>query len=384
MRRLAQTAAAVWILALLPVPLAPGGEPAGGKTPSRFTEEERKVIDRALRFERELVRLAEKVRARSVTIENWRTVGGALRLAGGGSGVIISSKGYILTNQHVANGAKRLVVVLADHRRVEARVVGRDQRGDVALLRIEARRIKYASPLRARPSRLRPGQWVVATGNPFFLAADGEAIISLGVVSGLGRISGGEYFYASSIQHDAEINPGNSGGPLWDVTGKLLGINGRIASNRVGGALGPNSSGVGYTIPVDQIRAYLEEMLEGRQRPKHGDELLGIQVVTAHDERGEPVGVRVTKVVPGSPAATARPHGVRVGDVIWKINVSGRPREVPTATAYYNLMSKLEEGKKVTLHIRRTDEKTKRTRSILIAGIELVDTSSGRRKGRGR
>jgi len=352
------------LLLFAPPPGAAAGEPEG----HAFSEDEEKVIREALEIEEDLVRLVEDVRGASVSIESWR--GG--RKVSGGSGVFISRRGFLLTNQHVVQGAEEIWLALEDHRRLRAEVVGRDARGDIALLKAEGRRISSANPHRARPDRLSPGEWVIATGNPFFLASDGEAIVTLGVISGLGRVLGGRFVYGDAIQHDAEINPGNSGGPLWDSFGRLLGINGRIASTGSGSAAGyASSQGVGFTIPIDQVRNFFEAMMEGRQA-LHGDEILGIEVETETDEQGEPMGVRVKKVRPDSPAARAR-RPVKVGDVIWRITLEGKYTDIGTFTDFMRLMSPLAEGSRVTLHVLRG-----RHRYVL----PRIPLEPSRRKGR--
>ncbi len=352
MPRLTKFATALLLFALIAAPTPTSAGDAGKGSASRFTEAELEVLEKAQKFERELVRVVEKVRPASVSIENWQKVGGVIRPRGQGSGVIISGKGYILTNQHVVQGAVEIWVSLYDHRRFKARLVGNDPRGDVALLKISGSRFKYKDPRRGRPDRLSAGEWVIATGNPFGLAGDGEPVVTFGVVSGLERILPGQFFYGDAIQHDAKINPGNSGGPLWDTNGNLLGINGKIATNNASGG-GPSSSGAGYTIPIDQIRNFLDAMLAGRP-VRHGDEILGIeQVKTHYDRDGTANGARVEKVRDASPAALARSGGVRVGDVVVKVVVNGKPYTIRTMTDFITRISPLAEGSRLSLVVVR-------------------------------
>jgi S1-C subfamily serine protease len=365
MPRLTKYFALGLLIFLLAPPLPAPAEDSEVAEEGRFSPAELETLNDARKFERELVRVVEKVRPASVSIENWQERGGVVRPAGQGSGVIISSKGYILTNQHVVQGAKEIWVSLYDHKRYKATLVGNDPRGDVALLKISGSRFKYKDPKRGRPDRLSAGEWVIATGNPFGLAADGEPVVTFGVVSGLERILPGQFFYGDAIQHDAKINPGNSGGPLWDTNGNLLGINGKIAFNSASGA-GPSSSGVGYTIPIDQIRNFLEAMFEGRP-VQHGDEILGIEKVKTHyDDDGTADGAVVTKVRDGSPAALARSGGVQVGDVVVKITVSGKPYTIRTLTDLITRLSPLAEGSKLSLVVVRGRKR------IVIPNIELV------------
>lgn len=361
---------AVFLCAAAPIVRADGSAAPAPADTSLFSEEEQKIIDKALRFEREMVKLVEKIRPSSVTIENWRN---DKRMSSGGSGVIISSRGHVLTNQHVVARAKHIWVVLHDGKRVKARVVGNDPRGDIALLQIDARGLRAANPKKANPDRLSAGEWVIATGNPFFLGSDGSSVVTLGVIGGLGRIAPGQYFYGDAIQHDARINPGNSGGPLWDTNGNLLGINGKIASTGAGGALGPSSTGVSYTIPIDQIRNFFDAMFAGKA-VRHGDQLFGAVVETAKDGKGESVGVRVKSF--GKGASIAQMAGVQKDDVIWKFTIRGKPRRVRSLTDYLNVMSPLAEGAKITVHIRRGYKK------LILPNVKLVTPKpkKGRKK----
>jgi S1-C subfamily serine protease len=229
--------------------------------------------------------------------------------------------------------------------------------------------------MRGRPDRLSAGEWVIATGNPFGLAADGEPVVTFGVVSGLERILPGQFFYGDAIQHDAKINPGNSGGPLWDTNGNLLGINGKIATNNASGG-GPSSSGAGCTMPMDQIRNFLDAMLAGRP-VQHGDEILGIeQVKTHYDEAGTADGALVEKVRDGSPAALARGGGVAVGDVVVKVVVGGKPYTIRTLTDFITRLSPMAEGSKLSLVVVRGHKR------ISIGNIVLEVKQE--KKGRGK
>jgi len=219
---------------------------------------------------------------------------------------------------------------------------------------------------------------VIATGNPFHLASDGEAVVTLGIVSGLNRIvgkQGQKFFYGNAIQHDAAINPGNSGGPLWDTNGNLLGINGKIATSGAGGQQ-KSSSGVGFTIPIDQVRRFLDEMIEGK-KALHGDQILALTVKSAQDKNGKAVGAEVTKIGKGSPAARER-RGIEVGDVIYKITVRGHFESIKTATDYINQTSTLDEGTVITLHVMRGRKR------LTISNLVLEPPRSARNRRRGK
>ncbi len=167
-----------------------------------------------------------------------------------GSGVIVSPEGYILTNNHVASAANELRVKLSDGRQLMARRVGVDTRTDLALIKIEAQKLPYATL--GDSSKLEQGEWVIALGSPFGL----EQTMTAGIVSAIGRKFGGPY--DNYIQTDASINPGNSGGPLVNMNGEVIGINTSIYS-RSGG-----SEGVGFAVPSNIARRVKDQMLSSR------------------------------------------------------------------------------------------------------------------------
>ena len=164
---------------------------------------------------------------------------GELRGTSLGSGFIVSADGYVLTNHHVVDGADKVTVKLSDTREFQARVVGSDEKSDIALLKIDAKDLPV---LRLGDSKdLRPGQWVVAIGSPFGL----DHSVTAGIVSAVGRAAGAEQQYVPFIQTDVAINRGNSGGPLLNTRGEVVGINSQIFSNS-GGYMG-----VSFAIPID-------------------------------------------------------------------------------------------------------------------------------------
>jgi len=158
------------------------------------------------------------------------------RQVGQGSGIVIDSNGYILTNNHVVAGAQEILVRFADGREVKGKVVGSNQRFDIALIQVPLTGLK-AAPL-GDSDRIQVGQWAIAIGSPFGL----EQTVTVGVVSATGRKGLGQGTYGDFIQTDASINPGNSGGPLLDINGQVIGINSMIAS--VG-------QGIGFAIPIN-------------------------------------------------------------------------------------------------------------------------------------
>jgi len=175
------------------------------------------------------------------------------RETGSGSGVILSSSGLIVTNNHVVERAGRVSVRLADNRTFDAKVLGTDPRSDLAVLKIEAPNLK---PIEVGSSKdLQPGQWVLAIGNPLGF----ENTVSVGVVSSVNRnLPVGREGLVNAIQTDAAINPGNSGGALADQNGRLVGINSAIASGT------GQSVGIGFAIPVDRMKQVVDDIV------KHG------------------------------------------------------------------------------------------------------------------
>src|SRR5215472_2850808 len=164
-----------------------------------------------------------------------------------GSGVIVSPDGYILTNNHVASAGNQITVKLSDRREFPARRIGVDPKTDLALIKVEAQNLPFATL--GDSSKLEQGEWVIALGSPFGL----EQTMTAGIVSATGRALGGAY--DNYIQTDASINPGNSGGPLLNMNGEVVGINTMIFS-RSGG-----SEGIGFSIPSNTARKVKEQLL---------------------------------------------------------------------------------------------------------------------------
>jgi len=301
------------------------------------TDPDKTSMDRFLAIEKAVVEVVKKVRPATVAILALRTIDfdGKKRLQAysGGSGVIIDRAGYIVTNDHVAGHCEAIQVVLEDGRKVPAKLVGKDGKGDIALLKIEGKR--FPSVVLGDSSKVKVGQWVLAVGNPFFLGADGEPVVTIGVVSGKNRVLGGRWEYGDSIQIDAEINPGNSGGPLFNMKGHLIGINGKIAPRH---GLRANT-GAGYAIPVDVVKSFLPHMRRGKNI-EHG--YSGIELDRSPLSRG----IRIKSVRRGSPAARG---GLREGDIIHTVN----GKSVNSSREYTNLVSKLTTGKILSLKVKR-------------------------------
>ena len=230
-----------------------------------------------------------------------------------GSGFLISSDGYVVTNNHVIDRADEIRVRLSDRREFDAKVVGVDARSDLALLKIDAKGLPTVRF--AKPDALRVGEWVVAIGSPFGL----DYSASAGIVSAIGRsipTERGED-YVPFIQTDVAINPGNSGGPLFNVNGEVVGVNSQIYT-RTGGSIG-----LSFAIPV-QVVLEVVEQLKSSGHVERG--WLGVYIQDVDRALAEslgldkPQGALIAQVEPGSPADKA---GFEAGDVVVAFN--GRP-----------------------------------------------------------
>jgi serine protease Do len=212
---------------------------------------------------------------------------------GTGSGVIVSPDGYILTNNHVAGPASEIRVRLYDSREFKARRIGVDTETDLALIKIEAQNLPYATL--GDSAKLEQGEWVIALGSPFGL----DQTMTAGIVSATGRQFGGTY--DNYIQTDASINPGNSGGPLISMSGEVIGINTMIYS-RSGG-----SEGIGFSVPSNIAKKVQEQLL------RNGRVSRGYLGVSLQDSETAGGGALVAEVTNGGPASSA---GLRNGDRI--------------------------------------------------------------------
>lgn len=269
---------------------------------------------------------------------------------GVGSGFIVSSDGYVLTNAHVVSDASEVTVTLTDRRELPAKVIGIDKPSDVALIKIAATglpTVRFGDP-----SKLRPGQWAIAIGSPFGF----ENSVTAGVISALGRPlnDGSNTSYVTFIQTDAAVNPGNSGGPLFNIDGEVIGINSQIYS-RTGGYMG-----VSFAIPID-LALNVKEQLQ-----KNGKVVRSRIGVSVQDIRQQlalsfglsaPHGALISAVDPTGPGEKA---GLKAGDVITSVN----GRNIDHSWDLPAIISQLPPGSQARLgiwHDRKATEVTVKT-----------------------
>ena len=270
-----------------------------------------------------------------------------------GSGFIVSQDGYVLTNAHVVAGDGEVTVRLADAKReFKARVIGADERTDIALLKIEATGLPTVKL--GKSEKLQPGEWVAAIGSPFGF----ENTITAGIVSATGRSLPAET-YVPFIQTDVAVNPGNSGGPLMNLTGEVVGVNSMIYS-QTGGYMG-----VSFAIPIEVA---LDVMKQLRAEGKVTRGRLGVRIQPMTKELAqsfrlkEPQGALIALVEPGSPADKA---GLKLGDVVLAYN--GQP--IDDANKLPRLVAVTKPGQSATLRIWRDGkaEDVKFTAAELVA-----------------
>ena len=260
--------------------------------------------------------------------------------AGLGSGVIISADGYLLTNNHVVEGADEIEVVLNDSRRARAKVIGTDPESDLAILKVELDRLPVITL--GNSDTLQVGDQVLAIGNPFGV---GQTVTS-GIVSALGRNQLGINTFENFIQTDAAINPGNSGGALVDVNGTLMGINTAIYS-RSGGSMG-----IGFAIPVSTAKLVLEGIVKDGVVTRGW---IGVEPAELSPELMETFGVKakrgvlITGVLQNGPAAQS---GIRPGDVIMQVE----GKQVATVSELMSSVAALKPGAAAKVRLQRRED----------------------------
>ena len=272
-----------------------------------------------------------------------------------GSGFIIDETGYIITNNHVIDNAEKIMVILYDDTSFEAKVVGKDPKTDVALLKIDPKKTKLTAVKFGDSNDLRVGDWVMAIGNPFGFGGT----VTAGIVSARGRNLSGSY--DDYIQTDASINRGNSGGPLFDMKGNVVGINTAIFSQSGG------SVGIGFAVSSN-LAKQVTDQLKQYGRTKRG--WLGVLIQEISQEIADSLGMKsakgalVSSATEGGPAEKA---GVRTGDVILKFNdiEIGSMKELPKVVAGTPV------GKSVPLVILRNGKEI--VLNVTLGELELAE-----------
>jgi serine protease Do len=261
----------------------------------------------------------------------------------GGSGFIISADGYIVTNNHVIAGGPdgdavdRVTVTLFNSKEYDAKIVGRDPTSDVALLKIDASNLPFVEMESSTKNRV--GDWVIAIGSPLGLSSS----VTAGIISALQRNIGAGGAYDRFIQTDTAINPGNSGGPLFNLQGKVIGINNRLIS-----PIGANI-GVGFAIPAEEALPVVESLRKG-VRPERG--YLGIAIRPVNERLADSLGIaknrgeEVTNVIAGQPGDKS---GVKEGDIVLKVN----GREVTPDQTLSRIVASVKPNTKIPLEILR-------------------------------
>ena len=257
-----------------------------------------------------------------------------------GSGVIINTKGFILTNNHVIDGAEQINVTLKDGRSADAKIVGADPEADLAVLKVDLPDLPVMTL--GDSERLQVGDVVLAIGNPFGVGQT----VTFGIVSATGRSQLGINTFENFIQTDAAINPGNSGGALITATGELIGINTAIFS-RSGG-----SQGIGFAIPTSLAKGSMEQIIEfGHVRRGW----LGVEIQAITPELAESFGLKdqhgaiIAGVLRGGPADKA---GLKPGDVLTEVNGT----KVSDANEALNLIARMAPGESVKLRALRNSK----------------------------
>ncbi|MEP6880823.1 MAG: DegQ family serine endoprotease [Dokdonella sp.] len=254
-----------------------------------------------------------------------------------GSGFIVSSDGYILTNNHVVDGADQVTVRLSDRRELDAKVIGTDEQTDIALLKIDATGLPVVSI--GDSTLLKPGQWVVAVGSPFGM----DHSVTHGIVSAIGRGYDRSQQYVPFIQTDVPINPGNSGGPLFNLAGQVVGINSQIFSN-TGGYMG-----VSFAIPITVAMNTMSQLKENGHVSRG---MVGVQIQNVDRDSAKALGLpRSGGALVNSVSAdsAAEKAGIKVGDVILAFNGN----EVVSSSDLPPLVGLTPPGTKATLSVFR-------------------------------
>jgi serine protease Do len=268
-----------------------------------------------------------------------------------GSGVIVSSDGYIITNNHVVEKSEEIKVTLLDKRMLKGRLIGADPKTDIAIIKIDANNLPVLSW--GDTDKLQVGEFVLAIGSPYGLSNT----VTMGIISAVGRANVGIADYEDFIQTDAAINPGNSGGPLVNIKGELIGINTAIFS-RTGGY-----QGIGFAVPSNMVRLVMDQLI---QKGKVTRGWIGVTIQELTPELAQEFGLKKSKgalvsdVVKDSPAARS---GIIRGDILVEFN----GKEVKDVSSLRNMVAQSKAGSEITLKILRTGKEF----TVKVSIIEL-------------
>lgn len=278
-----------------------------------------------------------------------------------GSGVVVSSDGYIITNNHVVEKADEIRVTLYGQQHYKGKIIGTDPKTDIAVIKISANNlpaIKWGDS-----DKLQVGEFVLAFGNPYSLGHT----VTMGIVSALGRADVGIAEYEDFIQTDAAINPGNSGGPLVNIKGELVGINTAIFS-RTGGY-----QGIGFAVPSNMVKSVMTQLISEGKVTRGW---LGVTIQNLNSELSREFGLTkisgalVTDVFKGSPAQKA---GLRRGDVILEIN----GKEIRNVESLRNIVAQSRVGAEIKLKVLRTGKTLNISISVTEFPQDLVHAVPG-------
>jgi serine protease Do len=276
-----------------------------------------------------------------------------------GSGFIINKDGYIVTNDHVVRDAESIQVKLSNDKVYNARVVGSDQKTDLAVIKIDPKEPLQTTAVLGDSDKLQVGQWAVAIGNPFGL----DRTVTVGVISATGRSGMGIETYEDFIQTDASINPGNSGGPLLNIHGEVIGINTAIVAA---------GQGIGFAIPVNMAKHVVSELM---QKGKVSRGWLGVSIQPVTTALAESFGLKkatgalISDVMAGSPAARG---GMKQGDVITRFD----GKEVKDSKQLQLIVAETPANKGVKVELIREGKPL--TISVTIGNADNATTAANR------
>jgi serine protease Do len=275
-----------------------------------------------------------------------------------GSGFIIDKDGYIVTNNHVVEGADEIKVKFADGRELKAKVIGRDRKTDIALIKISSAFENLQALSLGDSENVQVGQWVLAVGNPFGLGNT----VTQGIISATGRVIGAGP-YDNFLQTDAPINPGNSGGPLINLKGEAIGICTAIVAG---------GQGIGFAIPINMAKSMVPQL---KEKGKFVRGWIGVSIQTITPEIAQGLGVKettgalVADVVPEGPAAAA---GMARGDII----VSFDGKDIRNISDLSRMVAATQVGKTVAVKIMRSGKETE----LKLTVAEMAEEKAGVRK----